>query len=131
MEYKEGYGYVLHKDEVFKTNIIGYSIQTDFFKLTLVGVLTIKAGYAWNGANCFPDIPSVLRGSLAHDCGYQMINEGLLPLLERVYVDQLLYDCCLEDGMPESIADIILDAVETFGSYYADPSRKHPVLTAP
>ena len=131
MDYKAGYSYVLHKDEVFKTNIIGYSFQTNFFSLTLVGILTIKAWYAWNGANCFPDIPSVMRGSLAHDCGYQMINEGLLPMSEKPYIDQLLFDCCFVDGMPGFMANAVLEGVETFGAYYADPSRQNPVLTAP
>ena len=50
MKYKKGYKYVLAEKETIKTDIIGYSFQTKFFSLTLVGVMTAYEGYAWNGA---------------------------------------------------------------------------------
>jgi len=129
MKYKSGYKYVLAEKEKIKTNIIGYSFKTKFFSLTLVGVMTGYEGYAWNGANCFPDVKSIMRGSLGHDIGYQMIEERLLPLSEKPLIDQLIYDCCIEDGMPEFMAKGVLEAVEAFGVPDKEPEKK--ILTAP
>ena len=64
MKYKKGYKYQLVEDEVTKTDIIGYSFDTKFIRLTLVGVLTVKAGYAWDGASGPTiDSPSSMRAS--------------------------------------------------------------------
>lgn len=131
MKYCAGYKYQLVEDEVFDTEIVGYSFKTPFYELTLIGKMKVKAGYAWNGADCFPDIPSVMRGSLAHDCGYQMIHERYLPLSERPFVDGLLFDCCIEDGMPELIARTVFEAVENFGEIYCDFTKKREILIAP
>lgn len=35
-------------------------------------VLTIYAGYAWNGMSCWPDTPTNLLGSVWHDFWYQV-----------------------------------------------------------
>jgi hypothetical protein len=129
MKYKRGYKYQLVEDEVFKTKIIGYSIDTPFIRLTLIGILTAKHGYAWNGANVIPDSKEVLRGSCGHDAGYQLISMGLLPLSERVYVDELLQSCCKEDGAGISYSDMIYQAVRIFGEAFATLTDK--ILIAP
>jgi len=129
MKYKKGYKYQLVADEVFKTDIIGYSIDTPFIRLTLAGILTAKFGYAWNGANVIPDSKGVLRGSCGHDAGYQLISEGLLPFTERIYVDELLKTCCIEDGVGIEYASMIYQVVRIFGEKFA--TMKDEVLTAP
>jgi hypothetical protein len=129
MKYKRGYKYQLVADEVFKTKIIGYSIDTPFVRLTLIGILTARHGYAWNGANVIPDSKEVLRGSCGHDAGYQLIQEGLLPFTERIYIDELLRTCCLEDGAGTEYSNMIYQAVRIFGEKFA--SIKNEILTAP
>lgn len=129
MKFKKGYKYQLIEAETFKTNIIGYSIDTPFIRLTLVGVLTAKRGYAWNGANVIPDSKKVLRGSCGHDAGYQLISEGLIPATERIYVDELLRTCCIEDGTNTFYASIIYQAVRCFGEKFA--TIKDEILTVP
>jgi hypothetical protein len=129
MKYKRGYKYQLVADEVFKTKIIGYSIDTPFVRLTLVGILTAKHGYAWNGANVIPDSKEVLRGSCGHDAGYQLIQEGLLPFTERIHIDELLRTCCQEDGAGTEYSNMIYQAVRIFGEKFA--SIKNEILTAP
>jgi hypothetical protein len=129
MKYKAGYKYQLVEDEVFKTDIISYSFDTKYFKLTLVGIMIAKAGYAWNGANVIPDSKEVLRGSCGHDCGYQMIREGYLPISKRIYVDELLRTCCIEDGAGKEYSNMIFKMVHTFGEKFA--TFKDEILTAP
>jgi len=131
MKYRKGYKYQLAEDEVFKTKVIGYSIDTKFIRLTLVGILTAKSGYAWNGADVIPDLKKVLRGSCGHDAGYQLIREGLIPLSERPHIDLLLFDCCIEDGLTEVFANIVLEGVKDFGETAATNKNTYPVLTAP
>jgi hypothetical protein len=50
-------------------------------QLTEDGELTIHAGYGWDGpSGPALDTPSFMDASLAHDCLYQMIEEGTLPM---------------------------------------------------
>ena len=51
MKYKEGYKYVLAEDYKIKTPIIGNSIKHDYFTLAKNGTLTVKKGFAWDGAS--------------------------------------------------------------------------------
>ena len=132
MKYKKGYKYQLVEDEVTKTDIIGYSFDTKFIRLTLVGVLTIKAGYAWDGASGPTiDSPSSMRASLNHDAKYQLLREGLLPQAERDLIDKEFYNDCIEDGMNMYRAGLWYRAVKAFGAPNADPKSLNPVLTAP
>ena len=74
-------------------------------------------------------LDSQIGCSLAHDAGYQLIEEGFLPVSERVYVDQLLCDICIEDEMPELIAkNAVFKAVQKFGLSHI---RSKKILTAP
>jgi hypothetical protein len=132
IKYRAGYKYLLAEDYKVKTDIIGYSVETKFIKLTLVGVLTIKAGYAWDGPSgpTF-DTKDFMRGSLVHDCLYQLMREKHLPQSEREFADKELKKICLEDGMPEIRAMYVFAGVNKFGKSYADPANEKKVLTAP
>lgn len=39
-------------------------------------MLAIRDGYAWNGANYFPDFEWVLRASMVHDALCQLLDKG-------------------------------------------------------
>lgn len=64
-------------------------------------VLTARSGYAWDGPSG-PTLDTVdfLRGSLIHDCLYQLIREGVLKPGDRATADRVLREVSAEDGMP-------------------------------
>lgn len=82
------------------------------------GLLTLKAGYCWDGASGpAVDTPNFLRGSLVHDALYQLIGVGMLPLEAREYADHLLVTICAEDGMWAPRRWWVLKAVHYFGPH--------------
>lgn len=74
-------------------------IETGYIKLTTGGLLTIKVGYAWDGATGAKDTKTILPASLIHDALCQLCNAGLLEAIYRERVDMLLREICKEDGM--------------------------------
>ena len=54
-------------------------------------VLTIHAGYAWDGCTCWPDSATNLLGSLPHDLGYQIGKHPQNPFT-REEIDGWLLD---------------------------------------
>lgn len=97
------YKYQLVKDAAFKVPFqMNEPISVAYATLSLDGILTVKAGYSWDGpSGPTIDTKNFLRGSLCHDALYQMMREGLLPRDEnsREKADQLLRTHCREDGM--------------------------------
>ena len=100
MKYYSGYKYQLAADEVYATELRPASrVQTPFIVLTLQGELTIKKGYAWDGASGMIINDDVSRCfSLPHDALYQLMrNMKLNPAdwekadreLERVAIARL------------------------------------------
>jgi hypothetical protein len=102
MKYKAGYKYQLHQDESVFTGITPEAqIDGAFYTLCTSGLLTVKAGYAWDGPSgpTF-DTKSFMRGSLFHDALYQMMGEGKLSVEKwRKLADKVLVDVCKADGM--------------------------------
>lgn len=133
MEYKKGYRYQLHKDELFILNHI-YTfreIETDYIILHQ-DRLILKKGYAWNGANK-PAIntKNSIRGSALHDAIYQLIRLELLPKSYRYSGDKEIQDVLLEDKMSRFRAWWWFRAVRVGGESSADPKNKRKVLIAP
>jgi len=95
------YKYNLHSDFVYETGIhVDQAHSTGLLKINVMGKLTIKKGYSWDG----PSGPSIdtnnfMRGSLIHDALYQLMREGVLPQHARIRVDDILREVCLLDGM--------------------------------
>jgi hypothetical protein len=94
------------------------SLRTDWVILSMDGLLTIRAGYCWDGASGPTwDDKSNLRGSLPHDAIYQLIRLGMLPLVpNKAKADALLQKHCMEDGMSAPRAWAWLRALTLFGS---------------
>lgn len=100
--YRKGYKYQLAAN---------YSIQTDLrveadmrvpraCHLSPGGLLTIYNGYAWGGpSGPALDTVTFLRGSLVHDCLYQLVRLGKLPESAKAVADDLLYAIIKADGM--------------------------------
>ncbi len=95
------YKYQLIEDYSCSTGIIGWEYENDWVKLTREGLLTLKKGYAWNGANCFPDLESIIKPSAVHDALYQLGRLKVLPYQCKNIADMLLYKMCLECGMDD------------------------------
>lgn len=130
--YKAGYKYRLEQTYSVQTNILGYEACNPFLKISRDGVLTIKSGYAWDGASGpTVDTKTSIRGSLVHDALYQLERENLISLNERKNADKMLRDICIEDGMCSLRAKMWYRAVRLFGGPAADPNLNHPALVAP
>lgn len=93
--------YQLLEDETFLDGSILplVRIETDYIVLHEVGVLTVKKGYAWDGATWASDGNQVKRASLIRDAYCQLISEGYLPLVFRLEADEIFKRICLQDGI--------------------------------
>lgn len=132
MKYRKGYKYQLAETETFQTSIKGVSRRTEFIDVTPEGLLTIRAGYAWDGASGpTMDTKSSMRASLLHDALYQMIRQGCLEKTWRAYADEEFGRLLEEDGMWSWRAAIWVKAVQMFASAAADPKNTREVFTAP
>jgi hypothetical protein len=116
-----------------ETEILDIVIDTPYAFLGTTGYLTILAGYAWDGASGPAiDTKTFMRGSLVHDCLYQLMREGLLDReIYRPYADELLRKICLEDGMWKARANWVFWAVRSFAARSSEPEKKpeHEIIT--
>jgi len=133
IKYRAGYKYQLAENYVIDLNIkIDVPIDTEYINLTTSGILTIKEGYAWDGASGPTwDDKSNMRGSLVHDALYQLLREKRLPLNYRQVADDILFQLCKEDGMSTFRATIWRTMVGSFAGGAALPQNDKEILTAP
>lgn len=132
IKYCDGYKYQLAEDCQDKTPITGYDIDTDYIRLSMDGLMTIKKGYAWDGASgCTIDTKSSIRGSLYHDAFYQLMREELISQHHRITADAFLRDICIEDGMWKWRANLWYAAVRKFAMRAANAENEKKILTAP
>ena len=130
IRYRAGYKYQLVEDYQHETDIPGVSIATPFICLSKTGMLTIKAGYAWNGASGPTiDSKSSMRGSLVHDALYQLMSIYPDLLKFRLYADELFFITCKQDGMGSARAWLWKKAVNLFGEHAA--RTQDQILEAP
>ena len=121
IKYKTGYQYQLAEDYAIRTGIFpAAEIREDFISMDRDGLLTIKKGYAWDGASGIAiDTADFMRGSLVHDVLYQLMQDGKLSQAWRKPADELLVQLCREDGMGDVRSWYVLKAVRAFGKQYA------------
>lgn len=93
--------YRLSEDRSYETGLeLSSRITTEFVDLSPTGKLTLRKGYAWDGASGPAiDTSDFMRGSAFHDAFYQLMREGLLPRTYRKFADQLMRRINREDGM--------------------------------
>ena len=123
------YKYTLAEDYAQRVDIrVEHPGSYGFLSITTSGLLSIKAGYAWDGASGPTlDTPSFMRGSLVHDALYQLMRAGVIPQDQRLRADKALRKICREDGMSRVRAWWVYRAVRKFGAKAA----RADVLTAP
>lgn len=155
LTYKDGYDYQVRGDYTIQTNMVGFDIDTRWFRLTPDGLLTIRDGYAWDGASGAFD-KGLEIPSLVHDAFYQMLREGLLPHdpcfhiankeLSRIYLEDAIEKAEIESKKKplgtqwafklaetrwaKTRAEYVFIAVESFGDAHA-AVRTEKLLTAP
>lgn len=121
--------YETDQDESFECHILGFDIAHEYFTLDQYGNLLIKKGYRWDGTTVAIDTDSNMTPSLFHDCGYQMIRLGLLPLQWKHVIDWKFKLMCIERGMSNIRANYFYYAVKWFGGKCCVPmSEKPPVI---
>jgi hypothetical protein len=88
-----------------------------YFTIGKDGVVTVPAGYAWDGpSGPAIDTKNFMRGSLAHDVFYQAHQLRLgLPIDWKEKADRLLVRLTSEDGMSKIRCAWVYQAVKYFG----------------
>jgi len=132
IEYRDGFRYQLASDCTIQTEITGYDIDTEYIRLTPDGKLTLKHGYASDGASG-PTIHTrnSIRAAFAHDAFYYLIRNGLIGMDCKTAVDSLFREMLIKDGMWQIRAAWWYLAVKTQGANSLYPSKEKPILRAP
>jgi hypothetical protein len=133
IKYRDGYRYQLAVDYSVQLDFApAKDIKTQFIHFNVLGVLTAKAGYAWDGPSGLTiDTKSSMRASLIHDALYQLLREKKLPQKRRKDADEVLHKTGLEDGMFRWRIGAWYRAVRVGAGPAADPVNRKKVITAP
>ncbi|MCP4127354.1 MAG: hypothetical protein GY753_09860 [Gammaproteobacteria bacterium] len=94
-----GFKYQLVEDESYQTKIFGQDVDQEYYTLSPSGLLTAKAGFAWDGCSGSIDTSTNKRGGLFHDIGCLMVARKELPLMLMVDINNMFYELLLLDGM--------------------------------
>jgi hypothetical protein len=133
--YREGYKYQLARACQIKLPAQFHPekpVKLPFITLSKTGVLSMKAGYAWDGASGpAVDRKATKRGSLVHDALYQLLRMEKLPQDLRHDADHIYSQLCAEDGMWAWWARRHLNALSLFGGPSADPANRREEQEAP
>lgn len=133
IKYKSNFKYQLVGDYSVQTRIItGRSIKAGYIELTATGKLTLKSGYACDGASSVAiDTKTIMRAAFGHDGKYELIRKGLIGMRWRKVADEELREDCLKDGMNPIRAWWVYKAVQIGGKASASPKSRKKVYTAP
>lgn len=133
IKFRAGYKYQLAEDYTSYVAIYPEAdIKTEFIDLATDGLLRVRAGYAWDGpSGPTYDTKTFMRGSAAHDAGYQLLRMGLLPQSLRLDWDAVLIQLCKEDGMMAFRRWYVQRELRKFGGAAASPDNVKEVFTAP
>ena len=131
--YSEGYKYQLQRDHTELTPVTGVSIVDDYFVLTPNGLLTVRKGYAWDGASgpTFDTLNS-MRPSLVHDVFCQVLRDGRLDYVKwQDTVNLYFRDQCIAAGMFKWRANLWHFAVEIAGAGNPEQGPDRKIIEAP
>lgn len=133
IRYSEGYKYQLEDLYACATPIVGELIEDTFFTLYPSGLLTIRKGFAWDGASgpTF-DTKNSMRASLVHDVFCVCMRDGRLSYEKwQDTVNELFRQQCIEDGMWGWRANLWHAAVEFADAGNPNQGPDRQILTAP
>lgn len=118
--YTKGWKYRLEEDYVVQLTFTPkVAIDAKWISVTMDGLLTLKSGYAWDGASG-PTLDSEesIMPSAVHDACYQLIRMNVVDTKNRKVVDKMFYNLCIEEGMNVIRASLWYVAVRLFGGRY-------------
>lgn len=135
IRYQRGYKYRLAEPYSAIVGIMPEeAIVTNYLSLSHSGVLTIRAGYSWDGCSGPTwDDKTNMRAGLTHDALCQLMRLELLSQSCREAVDRELQKVMIEDGAFRIRAWYYFKAVNSrFGDKSCSPGYEpYPVLEAP
>lgn len=127
IDYKE-IDHPLYKYEMIRSRTVytswhGSTLDCAFFHLNVLGLMTIKKGYRWDGpSGPTVDTASFMRSSAVHDCFFQALRQDLIihNLREEFFesANEDLEAISIEDGMLETRAEYVKFSVNKFGKKY-------------
>lgn len=128
MRYKSGYRYISQEAVVVSVGSALHAPMQSPFASIAAESLCIMRGYAWDGASFilfawFGTPKRWIVPSLVHDALYQLMQDGLLPLIYRKEADLLFYQLLRERGVWGITAAVAYYAVHWFGNYCARHGR--------
>lgn len=114
------YCFTLNEDVTIQSDIIGYSLDNQYFKVYTDGRITFKSGYSWNGATNFFTTRRLIKPTLVHDGIYQIIKllDIHRQLKWRFKADVLFLQWMLKEKVQVISALLIFAAVRMFGMYF-------------
>jgi hypothetical protein len=133
MAYKKGYKYQFTQDMVVQLPFtLDRPIEGPFFEITVGGLLTIFAGYAYDGpSGPTIDTPNWMRGAGTHDVLYQCMRMDLLPQGFRNEADKIMYEIIKHDGMSALRAWYSMKGVRKFADAASHTDSAKQELYAP
>ena len=111
------------------TNVFHDSVTVDGKQYSI----TIKPGFSFDMASIpkrleidgiTRDTPAIRRGALLHDALFRSHS------LDMDVANQILYQCCLDDGMVKEKADAVFEAVSAWSWVAWDSVTPESVVTA-
>ena len=126
--YKDGYKAQVVEEFTTMTCIKPeWDIVTQFYSIETTGLMTIRAGYAFDFATGAFDTKTIIKASAIHDVGCQAIVDGLLDRKHKKQVDLQFKIECQKDGMHPFRVWYTFKAVDK----YSCRGRKKLVKSAP
>ena len=123
------YKYELTVDHYDDSGIRGFSARLHgpdgrlYAELFPDGCLRICSGYQWDGCSGPTwDTASTMRAGCIHDCLYQCMRMGLIPVVLRGLADGRFHVVLLEDGCWPPRAWYYYEAVDRFAERHALPA---------
>jgi hypothetical protein len=133
IKYSEGYKYQLAENYVVQTPVTGQEIVDFYFVLEPCGRLTVRKGYAWDGASgpTF-DSKSSMSPSLVHDVFCQLMRDKRLSYTYwQDAINEFFRQQCKDAGMWGWRAAIWYAGVEFGDAGNPDQGPDRIVLEAP
>lgn len=103
-----------------QSDIIGYHLDNQHFKVNPDGKITFKPGYSWNGATHFFTTRKLIKPTLIHDGTYQILKLLNIhrKLKWRLKADILFLQFMLQEKINPISATLIFVAVRLLGRYF-------------
>lgn len=93
-------GYKLNQEYIYIGKVRPLlEVNHESFTILPNGLVIIKEGNFWNGADMVKDTKRNLRASLVHDVYSKAMAIGILPMTHRSDSDKTYRDIVISDGM--------------------------------